>query len=394
MTATTLSSLVAILLVVAVAPLASDLLARWVQVPGVVLEILGGMLIGPGLGWVHEDDVIEFLSQLGLAMLMFLAGLEIDLGRIRGRPLTQAVTGWLASLGLGVLLGFSLTNVDGARSGLVVGMAVTTTAFGTLLPILRDRGEVRTPFGAHVLAGAAVGELGPLVAVSLVLSTGSTARTVLILAAFVGITLAAAALAGQPRGAWLGRLFDVTLTTSGQLVVRVVVLFVAAMVWVASELGLDVLLGAFAAGLVFRVFSARASGREAELVEAKLQGFGFGFVVPVFFVTSGVAFDARSVAEHPLVVLAVPGFLAAFLVVRGGPSAMLHRGPRRERAALAFYLATELPLVVVITSIGVANGRLPAGTAASLVTAALVSVLVFPIVAARLRGPVEGADLR
>jgi Kef-type K+ transport system membrane component KefB len=322
-------------------------------------------------------------------MLMFLAGLEIDLGRIRGRPLNQALSGWLASLGLGVLLGFALTSVDGARSGLVVGMAVTTTALGTLLPILRDSGEVRTPFGAHVLAGAAVGELGPLVAVSLVLSTGSTARTVVILAAFVGITLAAAAVAGRPRGAWLGRLLDVTLTTSGQLVVRIVVLFVAVMIWVASELGLDVLLGAFAAGLVFRVFSAGASDREAELVEAKLQGFGFGFVVPVFFVMSGVAFDARSLAEHPLVGLAVPGFLAAFLVVRGGPSALLHRGPWSERAALAFYLATELPLVVVITSIGVANGRLPASTAAALVAAALVSVLVFPIVAARLRGPVD-----
>jgi len=391
MTDTTLSSLVVIALVAAAAPVVSDLLERWVSVPTVVLEIAGGIVIGPVLTIAHEDEVIGVLSDLGLATLMFLAGVEIDLARVRGRPLNRALTGWLSSLVLGIALGVALAGIDGPRSGLVVGLAVTTTALGTLLPILRDSGELRTDFGTEVLAGAAVGELGPLVAIALLLSTDRPAHTVVVLVAFVAIALAAAALAMRPRGRRLGRVLDATLETSGQLVVRVVVLLLVTMVWVAAELGLDVLLGAFAAGMVFRLFSAEASDREAEMVEAKLQGLGFGFLIPVFFIVSGIRFDVDALVEDPIILLAVPAFVVAFLLVRGGPAFLQHRAwPLPDRLALSFYLATELPLVVVITGIGVETGRLSTATAAALVAAAMVSVLIMPLAAAHLRGDRAG----
>ena len=387
MTDTTLSSLVVIALVATAAPVVSDLLQRWVSIPTVVLEIAGGIIIGPVLDVAHEDEVIGFLSALGLATLMFLAGVEIDLAHVRGRPLQRAVSGWLASLVVGIALGVALTGIDGTRSGLVVGLAVTTTALGTLLPILRDRGELRTDFGTEVLAGAAVGELGPLVAIALLLSTDRPAHTVIVLVAFVAIALAAAALAMRPRGRRLGRLLDSTLDTSGQLVVRVIVLLLVTMVWVAAELGLDVLLGAFAAGMVFRLFSADASEREAEMAEAKLQGLGFGFLIPVFFIVSGMRFDVDALVEDPIILVAVPAFVVAFLVVRGGPALLQHRAwPMPDRLALCCYLATELPLVVVITGIGVQTGRLRTATAAALVAAAMLSVLVLPLAAARFRG--------
>jgi Kef-type K+ transport system membrane component KefB len=386
MSDTTLSTIVVIMLVVAAAPILADLAGRWVQLPSVVIEIAAGVLIGPALGWAHIDEIIEFLSELGLTTLLFLAGLEIDLPRIRGRPLQRAVTGWGISLVLGVAAGIALSGIDGARSGLIVGLAITTTALGTLLPILRDSGELDTSFGTHVLAGAAVGELGPIIAVAVLLSSDRPARTLIALAVFVVIVLVSALLALRERGPRLARLLEATLTTSGQLAVRLVVLLLAIMVWIASELGIDVLLGAFAAGMVFRLFSAGSTEREAELVEAKLQGLGFGFLVPVFFVVSGMQFDLDSIIDDPLILILVPGFLLLFLLVRGVPTALLQRDMARgDRAALACYLATELPLVVVVTTIGVATGRLRSSTAAALVTAALLSVLCYPLIAARIR---------
>src|SRR3954452_4198872 len=235
MSGTTLSSLVVILFAVAMAPIASDVLQRWIRVPSVVLEIAAGILIGPILDVASDDDIIGFLAALGLTTLMFLAGLEIDLPRIRGGPLERAVGGWLASLALGVALGLALTGVDGTRSGLVVGLAVTTTALSTLLPILHDSGELKNGFGTEVLAGAAAGQLGPLIAITVLLSTDRPARTAVVLAAFVAVVLLAAVLAMRPRSERLGRLLDTTLTTSGQLAVRLVMLFVGVMVWVASE---------------------------------------------------------------------------------------------------------------------------------------------------------------
>src|SRR6478735_5008548 len=385
-TSTGATSLVLIFAAIAAAPILADLLARWVRVPSVVIEIAAGVVLGPALHWVHLDDVINVLASFGLAALMFLAGMEIDLPRVAGRPLNTALTGWGISLLLGVGVGVAMIPLDGAHSGLIVGLAITTTALGTLLPILRDAGELGTEFGTHVLAGASVGELGPIVAVSLLLSSERPARTVAVLLGFVLLTVFAAWIALRGRGQRLTRLIEDTLTTSGQLLVRIVVLFLAFMVWVAFELGLDTLLGAFAAGMVFRLFSAGSSEREAELVEAKLQALGFGFLVPVFFVVSGVKFDLQAITDDPTLLLFAVGFLALFLVVRGIPAALLYRsGTGAERSALALYLATELPLVVVITSIGVEAGRLEPGKAAALVTAAMLSVLIYPVAAGALR---------
>jgi Kef-type K+ transport system membrane component KefB len=386
MTSTTLSSLVVILVTMTLAPVLSDLLGRWIIVPSVVLEIVGGVLVGPVLGWVHVDDIITFLSQIGLATLMFLAGFEIDLPRIRGAPLNRALAGWGISLVIGVAIGVALIPVDGARSGLIVGLAVTTTALGTLLPILRDSGALATDFGTHVLAGATVGEIGPIVAITVLLGTDRPARSLAVLMLFVVVVLGASALALRDRGDRLARLVETTLTTSGQLAIRIVVVLLGLMVWLAAELGLDTLLGAFAAGMVFHLFAAGGSAAEAELVEHKLQGLGFGFLIPVFFVVSGVNFDLDAIVDEPILLAVVPGFLLLFFLARGVPTALLQRGmPRGDRLALACYLATALPLVVVITTIGVETHRLKSGTAAALVAAALVSVLVYPLLAAGLR---------
>jgi Kef-type K+ transport system membrane component KefB len=386
-TAPALTALLVVLAAAVAAPILSDLISRWIAVPAVVLEIGLGIVIGPALGLIRVDDPLTLLSSFGLATLLFLAGLEVDVARLRGGPLRRGALGWILSLALGLVIGIALSPIDGPRSGLITGLAITTTALGTLLPILRDSGELETSFGSDVLANAAIGELGPILAMSLLLGSDRPVRTVVTLAVFAGTVAAASYIARRDRNRRLARLLETSLETSGQLAIRLVVLFLVFMVWVSAELGVDVLLGAFAAGMVFRSFSAGSGEREAELVDAKLQGVGFGFLIPVFFVVSGVRFDLQAITSDPALVIAAAAFLALFIAARGLPTMLLDRArPVRDRAAIALYAATELPLVVVITNVGVASGRLRSGVAAAMVTAAMLSVLVCPLLAARVRG--------
>ena len=364
----------------------ADALDRWVRLPTVVLEILAGIVIGPVTGWADVDEVIRFLSQLGLCTLMFLGGLEVDVDRVRGTPLRRATIGWVVSLAAGAALGLSLSGVDGGQSGVMVGLCLTTTAFGVLLPILRDRGELPTPFGTSVMAGASVGEIGPIVAVALLFSTDGPVRTGVLLVAFVAVVAIAVRLARRERNARLARVIEATLDTSGQLGVRLVVVVLVVMVWVAAELGLDVLVGAFAAGMVMRLFAAQSSGHEIRTVESKLHGLGFGFVIPIFFVVSGMQFDLDSIVDDPVVLVVVPVILVAMFVVRGLPAALAERHlPWSDRLALACYLATGLPLIVVITAIGTEEHGLGTATAAALVAAGMASVVLFPLLAATFR---------
>ncbi|MFB6891750.1 cation:proton antiporter [Kitasatospora sp. NPDC056327] len=372
------------------APLLADRLLRWIAVPTVVFEILLGVLVGPdALGWVHVDDLIDALSRFGLAMLMFLAGYEIDLAGLRGGPLRRAGAAWLVTVVIALAAG-ALVNpepLDGAFTGLVL----TTTALGTILPILRDAGELPTPFGALVMATGAVGEFGPIIAVAVLLGGNGAARTAVILTAFAVITAVAIGGARRPRPAWMTRLIRRTLRTSGQFAVRVVILVLAAMVAAALWLELDMLLGAFTAGIVSRLLLSDIPGPAEEVIEAKLEGIGFGFLVPVFFVVSGMEFDLDALLGDPGTLLLVPLFLLLLPAVRGLPAALLAPAGlgRRDRAALGLYGSTALPLVVVITTIEVDAGHLPSSTAAALVGAGMLSVLLFPLAAQRLRGDVR-----
>ncbi|MFJ4186408.1 cation:proton antiporter [Kitasatospora sp. NPDC089509] len=369
------------------APLLADRLLRWIAVPTVVFEIVLGVLIGPDvLGWAHVDDLVDALSQFGLAILMFLAGYEIDFAKLRGGPLKRAGTAWLVSLVAALGVG-ALINRD-PWNGAFAGLAITTTALGTILPILRDSGELPTPFGSLVMATGAVGEFGPIIAIAVLLSGNSPARTAVILGAFAVITAVAVLGARRPRPAWATRLIERTLRTSGQFAVRAVILVLAVMVAAALWLDLDMLLGAFTAGIVSRLLLAGIRQAEEDVIEAKLESIGFGFLVPIFFVVSGMKFDLDALLDDPGTLLLVPVFLLLFLAVRGGPAALLAPAglARRDRAALGLYGATALPLVVVITTIEVEAGHLPSSTAAALVGAGMLSVLVFPLVAQRVRG--------
>ena len=381
-------SFLVVVLAATVAALTVAALPRGMAPPVVVIELVLGILIGPQvLGLAESDDFIDFFSNLGLGMLFFFAGYEIEFDRIRGRPLRLGVAGWAFSLALAYGLGGILAAAGVVISLLYTGSALATTAIGTLIPILRDSGDLRTKFGTYLLAAGGVGEFGPIMLFTLVLSTTNPAHEAAILIAFVALAVVLAVF--SVRVGWRGiPVLEQTLEASSQLAVRIAVLLIFGLAALAGELGLDVLLGGFVAGMVTRT---ALRGREMEALESKLTAVGFGFLVPFFFVSSGINFDLDALFASTGALLKVPLFLALFLIVRGAPALLLYRGvlEARARVALAFFSATALPLVVAITTVAQAGGHMSSSTAAALVGAAILSTLIFPLVGLGLR---KGAD--
>ncbi|MBB4664905.1 cation:proton antiporter [Conexibacter arvalis] len=378
-------SFLTIVVVAALAAFLAGLLSTRLVVPVVVLELVLGIVVGPEvLGLAESDDFIAFFSNLGLGMLFFFAGYEIDFERIKGQPLKLALIGWLLSLALAYALGGLLALAGVVLSLVFVGSAMATTAIGTLMPILRDAGELKTRFGTYLLGVGAIGEFGPILLITLVFSTKGAVENAAILLAFVALAVVAGVFAVR----WVGRgweLFERTLEASSQVAIRFTVVVVFALVALAATLGLELLLGGFVAGIILRL---ALRGREVEVLESKLTAIGYGFLIPFFFIVSGINVDLGALIDDPIRFLEVPLFLGLFLVVRGVPALLLYRAvlAARDRAALAFFSATELPLVVAVTTIAVEGGHMRASTAASLIVAAILSTAIFPILGLRLRG--------
>jgi Kef-type K+ transport system membrane component KefB len=358
---------------------------RNVFIPVVVVELGLGIVIGPqALDLAEVNAFTKFFADLGLGMLFFFAGYEIDIARIRGEPLRLAVLGWLLSLAIAYAIGGALAAIGVVLSLVFVGSALSTTAIGTLLPILSDTGELGTRFGTYLLAAGAAGEFGPILLITLVLSTQSPVHNALILVAFVALAIVVAIAAVRSSARTLP-LFERTIEKSSQLAVRWIVVLVFALALLASKLGLDLLLGGFAAGLITRQLMQKS---EVPAFDSKLTAVAFGVFIPFFFVVSGMRLDVQALFAGPPGVLKLALFFVLFLVVRGTPALLLYRSAlplRQDRIALALFSATQLPLVVAITTLAVDEGHMRASTAAALVGAGALSTLA---------GPLHGLHLR
>lgn len=371
--------------IAAMAPILADL-SRRVRLPIVVAEIALGIVVGPELlDLARTDDFIEALSTFGLAFLFFLAGMEIDFERIRGAPARLGISGWLLSLGLGFGIALALWLAGAIDAPILAGLALTTTALGTLMPILRDSGILDERFGRYVIGAGAAGEFGPVVIVSIILAVeaGEPWRTVLLFV-FAAVVVGATLIALRARPARVVRLVETTMGTSGQLAVRLSLLLVVALVVLASEFGLDVILGAFAAGFIVGLV---IRDQDAHEFEAKLDAVGYGFLIPVFFIATGMDYDVDALLGSASAILLVPGFALLFLLVRGLPAWLLYRGELEppERLPLVFFSAAALPLVVAITEIGTEVGVMRAEEASALVGAGMLSILLYPLLALALR---------
>ena len=395
MTLAAIETLVLIAVIGVLSPVLSELTGP-LAIPEIVFQIGLGIVIGPFvLNLAHLDSVITGLSDLGLSYLIFLAGYELNIERIRGQPVRLASLGWLISLAIGFLAAFDLVSSGLARDTIVVGLGLTTTALGALMPVLRDAGVLPTPFGSQIMAIGTLGEFGPIVAVALLLTRKDPVITSLLLVAFVVVAIITIVMATRTHPPRLVRMLSRHLESSAQLPVRLSLLLIVLLVLLADKLGLDVLLGAFAAGICVKRFT---DGQDSDLVKAKLEAIGFGFLIPIFFVVSGITFDLHVFLHHPAELWRVPFFLALMLVARGVPVFLLYRNvlTRRQMAPMALFSATGLPLIVVITSIALSEGRILEVNAAALVAAGLLSVMIFPasgiVLLRRIRGEPAAAS--
>lgn len=393
-------SLTGILIVAAVAflvPLGLGLFPS-ARVPSVVLEILAGVVIGPAvLGIVEVDLPLEVLGLIGLAFLLFLAGSEIDLERLRGGRLKGAATGFALSVALALCVAFALQTTGLIEAPLFVAIMLSATALGIVVPVLADAGELESTLGQQVIAAASIADFAAVILLSLLFSGGSggVGSTLLLLGGFLLLVAAVGmALAGisrlNPLQSTLQRLQD----SSAQIRVRGAFLLLVGFAVLAQVLGLEVILGAFIAGAVLRLID-RGGMMTHPLFRAKLDAVGFGVFIPFFFVTSGMDLDLGAVFGGGAASLApVPLFLLALLLVRGLP-AVLYRSSVGPRAAVAagFLQATSLPFLVAAADIGVELGELRPATGAAVVLAGLLSVLLFPLIAlALLRGGEEAGQ--
>lgn len=379
-------------LLAVLAPVLTRSVGRWLPIPVVVFELVLGIVAGPSvLGWARPSEFAATLADVGLAMLFFVAGSEIEFRALSGRTGKRAVLGWVLSLLLGLAAGFVIAPGEPA---VFIGVALCSTALGTLLPILRDANELRTPFGRSIAATGAVGEFGPLVAISVFLGGRDPGLATVVLAVFLLLTAGAIWYAFRGTHGRLHRVITSTLHTSGQFAIRVLLLILVALVALSVFLDLDMLLGAFAAGVIWQLLMRNAREEDREAVESKIEAVAFGFLVPVFFVYTGVTFDLGALLEQPKLLILVPVGTLLLFIVRGLPSMLAAPvgSTLRDRFAVALMGATGLPIIVAVTGIGVAAEVLPAGPAAALVAAGMLSVLLFPLIAMALRR--ERIDLR
>lgn len=352
-------------------------------VPVVVVELVLGVIIGPqGLGIAYTDKVLAAFSQLGLGFLFFFAGYEIRVSEIKGTPLKLATKGWFISLALAYSIAGLLEATGVVWSGLLTGSALVTTAIGTLIPILRDENRLGGEFGRNILAIGAVGEFGPVLIVTVLLTAKTGAiDQIFLLCAFLVVAVLTALAAQGAMNRWFG-FIAARLDNSGQLPVRLAVLLVFGLVVIAGQLGMDVILGAFAAGMIVRLI---VGDKDFATFDSKMEAIGFGFLIPFFFIQSGMDLDLEALFSTPKAIVMLPIALLLMLVVRGVPELLLYRRvlPRAQIKPLALLASTQLPLVVAITTIGVDQGEMRPAGAAALVTAAVLTVLVFPSLAIR-----------
>ncbi len=388
------TSLMAVAAIALAAPLLTSLAPR-VRMPALVLEIVLGIAVGPsGLDWVRVDVPVEVLALIGLSFLLFLAGLELDLHALRGRA-GRILAAFGASAALAVGGGYLVNLADDNDRPLFLAVVLMSTSLGLVVPVLRDAGRTFSSFGQLVLAASSVGEFGAILALAVFYSEGGSSfgsELFLMLGFALLVVVIAVALSRAERSSRFAHTLARQEETSAQLGVRVAILVLAVFVALSGELGFEAVLGAFVAGALLRVTDPEERLTHARL-RSKLEAIGYGFLVPCFFVTTGLEFDAGALFDDAGSIALVGLFLVALLVVRAVPALAYRRLYDGRRALVAGLLqATSLSVPVVAVKIGRELGTIDAETGAAIVAAGLLSVLIFPPIALTLLGAAEPSD--
>ena len=376
-----------VLIIATASSMLAELPTRF-RVPAVVWMMVLGMIVGPHLLGLARPvgrftmfgervGTYTLLGERGLAALFFMAGLDLDLKRVQGRPLRLAVAGWALSFGLALMAATLLRMLPLVHAPLMIALALTTTAMGTFMPTLHDGGMLKTTFGTNVLAAGAVGEFLPIISAALLLTREFPVwQEVLLMLGFVALAgvAGAVALGFRPPGAV--KLLARTLRSSSQLPVLLALVVLFSFAVLSQKIGLESVLGAFSAGMILRLAT---EGEQGSLFREKIDAICFGFLIPFFFVWSGMMLDLDAFRHSAKAIFLVPLFLALFLVVRGLPVILYRKDlAKEERLPFMLYSGTALPLVVAITNIGVTSKGMSPEIATAMVGAAVLSVLFFP----------------
>jgi Kef-type K+ transport system membrane component KefB len=360
------------------------------KVAEVVLLLGFGVLVGPsGLNLITYNSTMDTFNEVGLGLLFFLAGYELEQRAIQGQSGRLAAIGWFTSFGISLLVVWFLWQAEFVTDYMGVAIALTSTALGTLLPVIRDRGLLNTRFGLLFMGAGAAGEFGPILAIALLLGSSSIGTSILILGAFALVGLLAYYAPMRLATERVRELLRRGHMTSSQTAVRWTVVLLLLLLVVASRFGLDAVLGAFVAGVILHRFVPPETDNE---LIPKIEGLGFGFFIPLFFILSGVKLDVASIVAHPMRLLV---FFLLLLLVRGVPQFLLYRyalPDTRERLQFMLYVATGLPILVAITTLEMNAGIMRAENGAALVGAGALSVLVFPLLGDYLNRAARARD--
>jgi Kef-type K+ transport system membrane component KefB len=350
--------------------------------PSVVVEIVAGIVVGPSvLGWVEVDEAVEVVALLGLAFVLFLAGLEIEFGRLRGRVLRLTLVGFAISFAVALAVSFGLKAAGLVDTPLLVAIILCATSLGVLVPVLKDSGQLSTTFGQLIIAAASIADFGAIILLSIFFSgEGGTGSTLLLLGGLFGLAVAVfLAVRGAERSRRLRDDLVRLQDTTAQIRVRASLVLLVGFAALAESLGLEVILGAFIAGAIISLVDHDERMTHPDF-RAKLEAVGFGFFIPAFFVTSGVRFDLDALTASASNLLMVPIFLGALLLARGLPAIVYRRALDARQTAIAGLMqATSLPFIVAATAIGRELDLIDAAASAAMIGAGLLSVLLFPL---------------
>jgi Kef-type K+ transport system membrane component KefB len=353
-----------------------------VRLPSVVLEIVAGIVVGPSvLGLAEDDQAVSVVALLGLTFVLFLAGLEIDLRKLRGPVARVSALGFVLSFAIAVVVALGLSAAGLADTPLLVAVILCATSLGVLVPVLKDAGQIATTFGQLIIAAASIADFGAIILLTILFSgEGGTGATLLLLGSLFALAVVVLlVITGAERSARIRADLLRLQDTTAQIRVRAALALFVGFAAVAEQLGLEAILGAFVAGAIISLADADQVMTHPDF-RRKLEAIGFGFFIPVFFVTSGLRFDLPALTASASNLAMVPVFLLALLVVRGVPAVLYRRVLGGSRAAIAGLMqATSLPFIVAATGIGMELDLLDAATGAALVGAGLLSVLLFPV---------------
>jgi len=386
-----LDSLAVVLVVAFLSRLILGLIPR-LRVPGVVVEIVLGIVIGPSvLGWATVDEPVQVISIVGLAFLLFLSGLEIELDQLRGRLMRVAASALGVSAALALLTGYVLDTIGLISDPLLVAVTLLATSLGLVIPVLKEGGHSAAPFGQLVILGSTLGEFTAVLLLSLLFSRDASGAgsKLILLGIFIALLIfIAVSAAGLGRRMHISQVLVRLQDTTAQIRVRGAMVLLVTLVVVAERTGLETILGAFVAGAVVSMID-RDVKHTHPLFRVKLDAIGYGFLIPVFFITSGMRFDLDALKKGPSTLALVPIFLVALLVVRAMPAVLYRRELHTNGAVIAAGLlqATSLPFIVTASMIGVDIGALTPATASAFVAAGLLSAVLFPVIALALLRP-------